>query len=325
MKRKTVLIYGVTSFVGSNLAEFLKKDYKVVGTYHKNRINIPGVLTLPCDILEKDEVRLIQYSFKPDFTIYAIGLSSVKDSSLNPELADALNTAGLFNVVENCQRYKSRVCYISSAYVFGGEDKSYKERDIPDSSTEFGKTKASAEFYIQKTSLNYIIFRCCCLYGRSLNPRQETWFETLQKKLLLNERVSCDNFVYTGFLDVYYLAIIIKFSIEKDIANRLFQISSNDFLTRYGFAKTYCEVFKDSVGNITKGRWHFPIAKFSTLEYDGGELFFRLMTNNLEGFLNFKMPSIKESLEFTASRLNRISSSLGDAGGGGSSDEIKFI
>ncbi|PJB53787.1 MAG: hypothetical protein CO099_05215, partial [Bdellovibrio sp. CG_4_9_14_3_um_filter_39_7] len=75
-KRKTILIFGVSSFVGSNLAEYLKKDYRVVGTYNKNPVQIPGVLTLPCDVLSKDEVQLILFATKPDITIYAVGLSS---------------------------------------------------------------------------------------------------------------------------------------------------------------------------------------------------------------------------------------------------------
>ena len=32
------------------------------------------------------------------------------------EYADALNSGGLFNVTEFCQRYKSQICYISSCY-----------------------------------------------------------------------------------------------------------------------------------------------------------------------------------------------------------------
>jgi dTDP-4-dehydrorhamnose reductase len=132
---KTILIYGVSSFVGSNLAEYFKKDYKVIGTYFKNVVNIPGVLTLPCDVLSKERVALVAYIAKPDLVIYAVGLSSLVDCGIDNALADALNASGVYNVSDTAQRYKAQLCYISSGFVFGGEDRNYIEMDITDSNS----------------------------------------------------------------------------------------------------------------------------------------------------------------------------------------------
>ena len=57
-RKKTILIFGLSSFLGSNLADFFKKDYRIVGTYNKNTVKIPGILTIPCDVLVKEEVLL---------------------------------------------------------------------------------------------------------------------------------------------------------------------------------------------------------------------------------------------------------------------------
>ena len=70
MKNKTILIFGVSSFVGSNIAEFIKDDFKVVGTYHQNKVEIDGVLSIPCDILKKEQVRLTMMAFKPKIIIH---------------------------------------------------------------------------------------------------------------------------------------------------------------------------------------------------------------------------------------------------------------
>ena len=112
-KRKTVLIIGVNSFIGSNLAEFFRKDYRVVGTYHKKNHPLPGILTLPCDVLNKDEVQLVLYAFKPDFVLYCAGLTSLNDCAETPNLCDAVNSSGLFNVGEIAPRYGARVVYFS--------------------------------------------------------------------------------------------------------------------------------------------------------------------------------------------------------------------
>ncbi len=104
MKNKSILILGISSFVGSNLAEFLKKDYKVFGTYFKHRIEIPGVLTLPCDILKNEQVQKCLQVIKPDITIYCVGVSNVFDCRNDPNRAQQLNANGLYFVTENCHK-----------------------------------------------------------------------------------------------------------------------------------------------------------------------------------------------------------------------------
>lgn len=301
-EKKTILIFGVSSFLGSNLAEVFKKDFKVIGTYGKNPVALHGVLTIPCDVLSKDEVQLVIYAFKPDITIYAEGLNSVLESHRKPEVAEAFNTNGLFNVAEYCHRYRSQVCYISSGMVFGGDNKSYIEMDIPDSGTVYGKTQSSAEFYIQKTSLNYIIFRTCNIYGRSLLPNTNSWFEKIQGKFLKGDRIIADDDIRLGFLDVYYLGMLMKICFEKKVANRLFQVCSKDIMTHYEFAKNYAKIFDENDKLIERGQWPFPVDENRRGENSG--LYFNLDASNLEGFLNVSLPTIEESLDFTFRRFH---------------------
>ena len=321
-QKKTVVIFGVSSFIGSNLAEFLKKDFKVIGTYHKNSVRIPGVLSVPCDVLAKEEVQLVLFAFKPDFVIYCAGVSSILECHKNEDRAEALNTSGLFNVAEYCQRYKAQICYISSGFIFAGQKKSYFEMDIPDSLTSYGKTQAAAEFYIQKTSLNYVIFRCCRLYGRSLVPQRPTWFQNFQRKIIQNENLAMDDFIYTGFLDVYYLGLILKMCFDKKVSNRLFQVSSNDICTLYDFSKFYAKSFNISPDIFSKGRWAFPLNQGQSTTPVENKLYFSLDTANLEGFLNINLPSIEESLAFT---FERLGGQTAKSQSSQASEGIKFI
>jgi dTDP-4-dehydrorhamnose reductase len=302
--RKTILILGINSFVGSNLAEFFRKDYRVVGTYHRKNQPLPGVLALPCDVLSKEEVQLVLYAFKPDFVIYCVGLSSLRDCADMPNASDALNSAGLFNVAELAPRYGARVVYLSSQFVFSGANKNYNEMDNADVITQYGKSQASSEFYLQKSSLNYLIIRCAKLYGRGVSPLRDSFFEMLQKNIKNNQAAVYDDFIHQGFLDIYYLGMVLKMCIDKNIANRLIHFSSQDTLTHYGFAKLYAEVFHESDGLINKGKWHLPILKSTSVERVDEHLHYKLDVLNIEGLLKIKMPTIKESLEFTLKRFN---------------------
>lgn len=302
-KRKTVLIVGVSSFVGSNLAEFLHKDFRVVGTYYRRPVHIPGVLALPCNVVNKEEVQLVLYAFKPDIVIYCAGLTSLTDCDQYPQLSDALNSGGLYNFAELAPRYGARIVYLSSQYLFAGQNRNYNEMDNPDVITMYGKSQASAEFYLQKSSLNYLILRCSKLYGRGVNPIKYNFFEVIQKNLKNSTAGIYDDYVKIGFIDVYYLAMVLKICIDKDISNRLLQLSSQDILSHYEFAKLYCQVFQESDALINKGKWQFPILKNAPVEKIEEVMKFKLDVLNIEGFLRIKLPTVQESLEFTRKRL----------------------
>ncbi len=299
--KKTILIFGISSFVGSNLAEILKDDFRIIGTYHKTPVNIPGVLCVPCDVLKKEYVTSLVTLFKPDFTIYAAGMSSLKEASLYPKNNDALNTAGLINCCTACERGGSKFIFLSSSFVFGGEDILYREGDTPFPTTALGNALSSSEFYVQRSCLNYFILRSSPLYGRAFNPLRPNWFEVVQSKLAKNEAVKADDSIVTGFLDIYLVGKILKSAIEANVTNRLFQVSSRDFMTRYEFAKLYAKVFKEDENLIQNVNFNFPIesGKNNKLERHS----FKLDLNNIEEFLGQKMPTVEESLLYTYKRF----------------------
>jgi dTDP-4-dehydrorhamnose reductase len=297
MEKKTILIFGISSFLGSNLAAILKKKYRVVGTYYKTPVNIPGILTLKCDIHSKDLVQKVVYLLKPDITIYAVGLSHLNSCQEFPKVADALNTAGVFNASMASERYKSKFVYFSSSYIFSGENILYKENDTPTPTSIYGSTIASAEFYIQKSCLNYLIFRCCPLIGRSYNPFDLKWMERVEQHSFENKSLSCDNKVKTGFIDFHTLATLFDYAIKNNFTNRLFQVCTKDVMSRYEFAQTYLDLFGGNSSILNKSDWSFPQTEnLRAVQNLTEELVFQLDTSNIESAFSIKMPTIVESL-----------------------------
>jgi dTDP-4-dehydrorhamnose reductase len=302
--KETVLIIGISSFVGSNLAETLKDKYRVIGTYFNTPVKVPGVLTISCDILDKRKIQQVLYTFKPEFTIYCAGLSSVRDCKEFPKVADALNTAGVFNVSTYTERYGSKFIYISSSFVFPGEDQVYTESDSPLPCCIYGTTVASTEFFIQKSCLNYLIFRSCPLYGRSINVHDLNFFERLERSANTGKKMSCDDSVFTGFLDIQLFVLAVKICLERGATNKLLQISSQDTCSRYDFAQMYAEVFNQNKSCFPIGSWDFPVESsiFSMNSLDEN-LYFKMDTLNLQRSIGIVMPSVKESIEFTYKRF----------------------
>ncbi len=301
--KKTILIFGVSSFVGSNLLELLKEEYRIIGTYHKTPVSIPGVTCVPCDVLKKDYVSFITSRFRPDITIYAIGLSSLKECQLSAKQADALNSSGAVNVCTASERYGSKFIYFSSGFVFGGADTVYREGETPFPNTAYGNSLSSTEYYIQRSCLNYLILRCSTLYGRSLNPNHSNWFEHLQSLFAKGEPVIVDDSIHVGFLDIHILIRVLKATLEKEVTNRLFHVSSSDSMTRYEFAKLYAKIFKKDETLIQRTNGKFPVDK-NTSGDENPNYYYRLDTSNIEEFLNTSMPRIEDSLMLTYKRLN---------------------
>lgn len=321
--KKTILIFGVSSFVGSNLAQVFAKEYRVIGTFHKNPVNIPGVLTLSCDVLNKNKIQQIVYTFKPDYTFYCVGMSSLWDCKDQPKAADTLNTVGVFNVTTYTERYSSKFVYISTNYVFTGEEIAYTESDSPMPCCVYGNTVAQSEFYIQKSCLNYLILRTCPLYGRTANPRTLNWFEKLETIAYEKRKLICDDHVYTGYLDVQLFVFIIKNCIEKNVTNRLVQISSTDIYTRYQFAAKYAEIFNQNKSLFVKGTWDFPLeTSIFSLNNMDENLYFKMDTMNIQRSAGIAMPTIEESLQFTKRRL---ASRVKKAGKDNKSSGINYI
>lgn len=304
--KKTVMIFGISSFVGSNLAAILKDDYRVVGTYFKTPVEIPGITCYPCDVLKKEYVASLIGLIKPDFTIYAIGLSSLTECKLSPKQADALNSGGAVNVCIASERYSSKFVYISSSFVMGGEDQLYKEGETPFPTTVYGTTLSSTEFYIQRSSLNYLILRSSPLYGRAYGPKHPNWFEIIQASMAQNVPVAADDTVITGFLDVVIFARILKAFMDSKVTNRLFHVSSRDFMTRYEFARMVARAFRKDIDLVQRANIAFPLETNTKIgsKTGLGMYFFRTDTFNAEDFLGLQMPSVEESLQLTFKRLS---------------------
>ena len=169
---------------------------------------------------------------------------------------------------------------------------------------------SSIEFYIQRSSLNYLILRSSPLYGRSYSARHPNWFEYVQASLAQNKQLQADDTVVTGFLDVVILGRILKSFLASNVTNRLFQISSKDYLTRYEFARLIANTFKKDENLIQRTTFPFPDDSNNNKmgnKNPVNQYLFRMDTFNVQDFLGPAMPSIEESLQLTFKRLSSVS------------------
>lgn len=298
--KKTVLIIGITSFVGSNLAEVLSEKYHVVGTYFKHRSSMSDKYQmLQMNVLDKEEIKRTIRFFRPDYVIYAVGISSLTEARKKPREVEALNSTGAINCLSIAERAGALFIYLSSSYVLSGDNKFFKESDTPMPQTAYGVSVANAEFLIQRTSLHYLIIRCPVLYGLSFNDKRSNILEMIQQSIFENKTLKLDDHIEMGFLDVQLIARFLTILLEKNVVNRLLQISSKDHLTSYQFAKKYAQVFNVASSSLEASNILFPVDGKNENNIHG----FKMDISNTEKRIGIKMPTIQESLEFTQKRF----------------------
>lgn len=296
-KKQTVLIFGVSSFLGSNLAEAFKDEYKVVGTYHNTRISSRDFLTIKCDIKKANLVKGIVNLTKPDIVFYCVGVTDLDFCQSNQKESDILNTNGLFSVVNAIDTYNSKLFYFSSAMVYSGSDRKFSEMDTPIPNTAYGNSLASSEFFIQKSYLNYTIIRVPKIYGPGASPINENYFEKIQKAIITGANYEAENHSYHGHLNVKDFINVVKQCIRNKITNATMNFSSSDSMTSFEFAKLYTEVFGEKDEFLAKSTKKLPeLSSISNQRLRDNKFVFEMNCENACELLEIKQKTIRESL-----------------------------
>ncbi|MCB9094556.1 MAG: sugar nucleotide-binding protein [Halobacteriovoraceae bacterium] len=295
--KKSILIIGVSSFVGINVATYLKKNYRIIGTYFSTPVKINGVMTFKLDITNKIAVENVIMIFRPDIVVYCAGLSSLHKCLRNPAIAEQLNTTGVFNITTYTERFSTKFIYFSSPLVFSGDEGNYNEKDSPLPITVLGANQASTEFYIQKSCLNYLIFRTSFLFGRGYSFERSNFLEFLENKFFYRESFYCDDNLKIGYFNVLLLCKILGVAIENNVTNRLFQVSSKESITQFHFASLFAKIFEFDTSLILKKNINFPVdeAKFISSDFKGN-LNFSMNIDNVESYFNIVIPTVEKML-----------------------------
>ena len=231
---QTILITGANGFVGHYLTTLLLKNYKVVATGKGvSRINIvhPNFQYESMDFTSEDAVKEVFQQVKPAVVIHAGAISKPDECELNKEFAFLTNVSATKYLLAQSQLLKSFFLYISTDFVFDGQQGMYTEEDTPNPVNYYGQTKLLAEQEVQRYPYSWSIVRTVLVYGSPKAGRDNIL--TIVAKALKNEKKSriVDDQVRTPTY-VEDLAWAIKAIIDKGVTG-IYHISGKDVLTPY--------------------------------------------------------------------------------------------
>ncbi|WP_372814339.1 dTDP-4-dehydrorhamnose reductase [Paenibacillus sp.] len=138
------------------------------------------------DITNRDQCEEVYNRIKPDLIIHCAAYTKVDDAENKKSEAYRVNYHGTVHLADLTKQNNSKLCFISTDYVFDGEKSSpYFETDYTNPVNFYGVSKRDAEDYIQNNVPNHYIVRTSWLYGKVGN----NFVKTMIKLANINQTI----------------------------------------------------------------------------------------------------------------------------------------
>jgi dTDP-4-dehydrorhamnose reductase len=151
-----------------------------------------GQAIVPClesrghsvEALPREELDVTHYSqvletvenSKPDLVVHCAAFTKVDQAESEPALAYHINGYGTENLAVACNHFNVPMLYISSDYVFDGEQQQpYNPWDATRPLSIYGKSKLAGEKAVQRHLTRFYIIRTSWLYG----PNGKNFVDTI--------------------------------------------------------------------------------------------------------------------------------------------------
>ncbi|MGB2696493.1 MAG: dTDP-4-dehydrorhamnose reductase [Candidatus Zixiibacteriota bacterium] len=238
-----VFITGANGLLGQHLVEVFSKEHKVLASdLHPDPFfAYPNIEYESLDILNKEKLKTIISSIKPELIVNTAAYTDVEGCEVNKEKAWEINVKGVENLIEFCQKEKIKLIHISTDYVFDGKNGPYSENDPPHPISYYGKSKLEGELKIKENGIDYIIVRTNVLYGlgEKINPNFFTW---VLNKLKKDEKINVvtDQLNNPTLVDDLAKAIL---TLTQKKFTGIINIAGSEYLSRYDFARKIADKF----------------------------------------------------------------------------------
>ena len=233
---KKILITGAFGQLGNSLCKTLSNE-SILAT-GRSISSSTKYKSIELDITNPKQVKGVIYKYNPDIIIHLAAMTDVDGCEKNPETAFDVNVKATEGLIKN---YNGKFIYISTDYVFDGEDGPYVEDDKVNPVSVYGKTKLYGENMVKNSDANWVILRSNIIF--SYNDRTKASFVNwVVDSLKKQESIRVVNDQWNNPTWTNDLAKVISMIIEKNISG-LYHYGGGDFLNRLEFAKMIASSF----------------------------------------------------------------------------------
>ena len=143
---KRILITGATGQLGRSVVEELQPHFNILSTAQKIPVEtLTACPVVEMDISNKSIVQQVVSKYEPDVLIHLAAMTNVDGCEREKEKAWNINVKGTEHLLQAISGSETRIIFISTDYVFDGENGPYGVDAKPSPINYYGKSKLAAE------------------------------------------------------------------------------------------------------------------------------------------------------------------------------------
>lgn len=221
-----IVIIGGTGLVGRYLSKLLNSQKPYILS-HKI-----------CDITDFSALKRTLFKIEPDIIFHLAAYTNVDLSETNIVSAFRINVTGTNNIAILANMINAYVIYISTDFVFDGKKRTpYKETDIPEPLSIYGRTKLEGERIISTNCRKYCIVRTSRIFGK----HGKNFASSLPDKLKNRDKITITTDIVNSPTYAKDLAIAIS-EISKKEFNGTIHFCNSGWCSWYEYGLYICEM-----------------------------------------------------------------------------------
>ncbi len=237
---KTFII-GASGLVGNNCLDFFtQQEWDCIGTYFSYETdNLHFFDTLN---LENEKNFNIQ-AFQPDVIVHCGALTHVDYCELHPDESYEKTVVSTLNMIALAKTLNAKLVFISTDYIFDGENGPYDEEAKPNPLSVYGKHKLEAEQAVLTANENNLVLRITNVYGEE--ERGKNFVSRILQQIFegkkLTLKLPLDQ--YATPINAFDIARCLYFLLNDNKCG-VYNIASTDYMNRVQLAMTILKYFE---------------------------------------------------------------------------------
>lgn len=234
-----ILLTGANGFVGYYLTQrLLQSGYNVIAT-GKGECRLPfqgskNFTYESMDFTDPYAVHDIFEKYEPGTVVHAGAISKPDDCEKDQWTAFTCNVEATVTLLSNAAEYQSFFIFLSTDFIFDGEQGMYGEADAANPVNYYGRTKLEAEEAVMEYEYSWAIVRTVLVYGKPHSGRGNI-LSVVREKLERGEEYHVfDDQVRTPTYVEDLVSGIVTI-IDKNVTG-IYHLSGTNILTPYEMA-----------------------------------------------------------------------------------------
>ena len=261
-----------------------------------------------CDLSTPEVIPKVIQEIKPDIVVNAAAYTAVDKAEEEEETANIINGHSVAVLAEQAKKHHALLIHYSTDYVFDGLKSSpYTEEDTPCPINAYGRSKLLGEQAIQKSGVQYLIFRTSWVYAARGNNFIKTMLrlasERDELKVISDQIGAPTSATLIADVTVEVIRQLTSKSQSKSISE-LYHLAASGETSWFGFARLLIEsailnghhlkLSPDCVVPISTAEYTLPAKRPSNS---------RLDTTKLRADYRISIPKWEEQVEQTVTAV----------------------